>query len=692
MQTEKIRVRDYSLARLVQQIEQGTLRIPRFQREFTWDRARVRNLFDSMVKEYPIGTLFFWEAPAKYNHFLREVEALQQPPLEQQKSYTLIIDGQQRLTSIYAVIKGLTVDDEDFGRLAIDLSVDNAHEQDMFSFRDPDNMRWVAVRDLLDTNPFEIYERLSQQKYKLRFQQCLNLLQNYPFSVVEVSNMGLRETVEIFERINQQGKRLSRYDLIAASVMTKDFDLREKTETDLLERLPLEFSDLSETNIPQALALNIRNSTEFQVQMNLQTQDIQKVWDETIECLLLSVDFVSSRYRALRLEFVPYEAMLPVLQHLFFVAGDQINGSAQTLEQVDHWFWQAAFGNRYSGASQTAMTSDAASFREYINTQRGFNLPLTLTHRALANGSMRATTSAVRNGILCLLSLRDPRRFDTGETFRISGPGFERFTRAENHHIFPSGFLKLQNFKTKDVHWIPNFSFIPSEISKKIGDTPPSQYMADFRKQLGDMRFAEVMHSHLIPVESDSGIWIDDYNLFLNQRAALLLREVQQLCGAAVPIDERKRNSSIDLIEVGLRNKIHETLMSAEGSEYWGTCIQSIDGGSIHGNIQKRIVSHVKKNPDLSLDAFRKDLRAKWDFADVSDYERVIGNKVNWKHFADIFRSKPVFQQNLSDFREYRNRVKHNRQVGEIFELRGKAAVLWLASALKVDLKEIRDF
>ena len=212
MQTEKIRVRDYSLARLIQQIEQGTLRIPRFQRAFIWDRARVRKLFDSMVKEYPIGTLFFWEAPAEYNHFLRNVEALQQPALETQRSYTLILDGQQRLTSIYAVVKGLTVDDEDFGRLVIDLNVEDAHEQDSFSFRNPDNVRWVAVSDVLKANPFDIYENLPEQKQKRRFQECLNLLQNYPFSVVEVSNMGIRETVEIFERINQQGKRLSRYE------------------------------------------------------------------------------------------------------------------------------------------------------------------------------------------------------------------------------------------------------------------------------------------------------------------------------------------------------------------------------------------------------------------------------------------------------------------------------------------------
>ena len=398
-------------------------------------------------------------------------------------------------------------------------------------------------------------------------------------------------------------------NLIAASVMTEDFDLREKTETDLQEKLPSGFWDMNETNIPQALSLNIRNNTEFQVQMNLQSKEIQEVWDETIGCLLKAVDFISARYSAPRLEFVPYEAMLPVLQHLFYVAGEQMESSTELLQQVDHWFWQAAFGNRYGGASQTAMTSDAAALRESVKTQKEF-LPLTVTERALVNGSMRATTSAVRNGVLCLLNMRKPRRFDTGEIMSVSGPDFERFTRAESHHVFSSGYLKSHGFQTKEVHWIPNFCYMPSVISKRIGDAPPSQYMADFRSELGETRFAEVMRSHLIPVGNDSGIWNDDYRLFLNQRSELLFGAIQQLCGVRVRIAENKQNAAIDFVEKALRDKIHNTLWQSMGEKYWVNCVQSVGGGKVNANIQGRIGSLVTKNPEISLDRYTDDLRA----------------------------------------------------------------------------------
>ena len=692
MQIEKIRVEKYSLARLAQEIEQGKLRIPRFQREYIWDRPRVRKLFDSMVKEYPIGTLFIWDAPAKYNHFLRNVEDLKLPPINLQQNYMMIIDGQQRLTSLYAVIKGLAVDDEDFGRLVIDLSVEDAHEQELFSFRSPDNKRWVSVKDLLGPNPFSIYESLSHQNFKPRFERYRSLLTNYPFSVVEVSNMKIGETIEIFERINQQGKRLSRYDLIAASVMTEEFDLREKTEVDLIEELPAGFRELNETSIPQALALNTRNNTEFQTQMNLKSEDIQAAWNRTIESLLQSVEFVRSRYQVVRLEFLPYESMLPVLQHYFYVSKSVSSNSRIHLEQIDSWFWQAAFSNRYSSASQTAMTNDATDFRELVNSQKEFSLTLTTTAESLTQGFMSATTSAVRNGILCLLNLQQPRRFDTGEEFQVVGPDFERFTRAENHHIFPSGFLKMQGFMTKDVHRIPNFCFIPANLNRKIGDSPPSQYMDDFRQKLGEHRFREVMRSHIIPVGKDSGIWRDDYQLFLKQRSTLLLEEIQYLSGARVRLGEEQRNPAIDIVETALRDIIHNSLFAAEGAGYWKENVESVGGGTIHRNIQKRIDDHILKNPGYSLEDYKRDLRARWDFADVSDYLGIIENKKNWNHFAKIFPSKGVAQRNLTDFHEFRNLVKHNREVDDINEHRGKAAILWLSDLLDIDLSELSNF
>src|SRR5260221_12886124 len=99
MRTERIKVEPLSFASLIQAMVQGQFRIPRFQRNFVWERSRIQKLLDSMYQEYPIGTLFLWRAPTQYNHMLRSFEYLQQQPLEEGQTYTFILDGQQRQRS-----------------------------------------------------------------------------------------------------------------------------------------------------------------------------------------------------------------------------------------------------------------------------------------------------------------------------------------------------------------------------------------------------------------------------------------------------------------------------------------------------------------------------------------------------------------------------------------------------------------
>ena len=100
--------------------------------------------------------------------------------------------------------------------------------------------------------------------------------------------MEIEDAIEIFERINQQGRRLTRYDLICASVMSTDFDMRERTKSDIIEPLS-SFGAVEETSIPQALALNLYNSAEHKSQLGLRTNDVNNVWADTVECFRSAV-------------------------------------------------------------------------------------------------------------------------------------------------------------------------------------------------------------------------------------------------------------------------------------------------------------------------------------------------------------------------------------------------------------------
>ncbi len=204
MRTERIKVEPLSFGTIMSAMTQGTYRVPRFQRTFVWERSRIQSLLDSMYREYPIGSVFLWKAPAQYNHMLRSVDYLGQPPIEEKQSYTFILDGQQRLTSLYVTVNGLNIGDEDYSKIVADMANDEANKY--FQYRNADNRRWIAIRDLLKENVFDIYDTLPTE-YRQRFQDIRQRLVSYPFSVVSVSDMDLDDAIEIFERINQQSKR-----------------------------------------------------------------------------------------------------------------------------------------------------------------------------------------------------------------------------------------------------------------------------------------------------------------------------------------------------------------------------------------------------------------------------------------------------------------------------------------------------
>jgi hypothetical protein len=294
--------------------------------------------------------------------------------------------------------------------------------------------------------------------------------------------------------------------------------------------------------------------------------------------------------------------------------------------------------------------------------------------------SMTSTTSAVRNGILCILNLQGPLHFRNAGRIQLSGEQFSKFNVAEKHHIFPVGFLRQQGYSSRDVHRVPNFCFIPEELNKWIADRPPSQYMREIRDEIGEDQFQAVMTSHLIPVGENSGIWTDDYQRFLRQRAELLLGAITHRCGVSDEITLEYRNPLVDAIENALREAIHTKLQARHGFDYWQQCVDK----AVAKKVNDRIEEHVQRTRGSKLDLDQP--RARMEFCDVTDYVKIV--EANWSEFAGVFHKRDDFTRNLDDFREYRNAVKHNRQTDTALEYQAKAAMIWLSRSLGLDLSK----
>ena len=323
MDAPKIKVDTASLGEIMRDMKDGNIRIPRFQRDFVWGHQKTAALFDSMSREYPIGTFFLWKAPAKYNELIRIVEDLDQANLEQHQDHRLILDGQQRLTSLYATIFGMTIESDNYGKLSLDLDQDQ-RDQNAFALRKFfDNQRYVAVKDLLAPEPdyLKIYEGLKSEHRKACFLKVRQQLMTYPFSVITVDVDDIEAAINIFERINQEGQKLSRFDLVAAHVYDKDFDLRERVEEDF--RTPLRkkgFGVLPESIVPQALVINLHKPVNFRSQVSMKSLDVQQIWKDTVASLLKAVDHLRENWGVENNKYLPYDQMLPVFAHYFYLS------------------------------------------------------------------------------------------------------------------------------------------------------------------------------------------------------------------------------------------------------------------------------------------------------------------------------------------------------------------------------------
>ncbi|MFC2016803.1 DUF262 domain-containing protein [Chloroflexota bacterium] len=516
MEIEKIKIEPgLKLGDIIRDLEKGKLRIPRFQRKFVWERPRVVRLLESMYHQFPIGSFFFWQAPRTYNKFFRNIGDLGLPEPDARDDITFILDGQQRITSLYVTVKGLTLNGVAYGEICFDM------EEEEFTSRKADNKRYVTLCDMLnEERQFEIYDGLSAQ-YRKRFADCRTIFMTYPFSTVIVRDLELEAVCEIFERINQSGKRLSLTDLVVANTWSEDFDLREKIY-ELNSTLKSKgFEQLEAEAITESLSLNVKSGCTRSIQLQLDTDDIRNTWAKTVESLNLAIDYLRSNLGVKRYSFLPYRGIIPVLAYYFYKSNNRaISPTHRSV--VERWFWRVSFSGRYASSTATNIGDDRKLVDQIIgNAPISIDFPVTLGENSIVGTQMR-TTSAVKNAGLCLLTKREPRHFRNNTIIPLDDSYFSDFNSPEKHHIFPASMLQEQGIKEFSL---ANFCFIPAELNKEISNDKPSQYFKRFKEE--NPKFEQTMESHLIPTGADSGIWTDDYRKFVQERAELIKKEIE---------------------------------------------------------------------------------------------------------------------------------------------------------------------
>ncbi|OGZ44795.1 MAG: hypothetical protein A2756_04985 [Candidatus Ryanbacteria bacterium RIFCSPHIGHO2_01_FULL_48_27] len=510
----------------------GVIRIPPFQREYVWEQQKVAVLFDSIYHQFPIGSFFFWAVPEEYRNLVKELPELKLPPLPPNEKIKLVLDGQQRLTSLYCAAFGIQTSRKDGGKVRDYRKICFNLDTGEFAVapRGENKETTVSVARFFDKNlEYEVYDALTPERRRA-FQQCSKLLDGYPISVVEVTDVDLEDAIKIFERINQGGKKLTLFDLVVASTWSADFDLRDEIEKLNKSFEKSGFGAVDEDVVTQALALVIRGQCTHAFQLQMTSGEIRACWEEVSDGLKLAVDHLSKNLGVKIYDFMPYPIMISLLGYLFTKL-DGRSLSPTQIEVVKTWFWKASFAQRYGSSTLTTAGQDKTDILDPLikGETPEIEYPLTISIKDITAIRMHRK-SAVKNAVLCLLALAEPRHFNNGSIVTLDRTLCSDYNHPEKHHIFPRAFLEREGANNSEVNALPNFAFIPGELNREITDKEPKAYMAEYRK--ANRAFDAAMKSHLIPAGDDSGIWGNDYEKFLKQRAELIYERVKDAVAA----------------------------------------------------------------------------------------------------------------------------------------------------------------
>ena len=216
------------------EIDSGQIKLPMFQREFVWDKEQSAKLIDSILKGFPIGTFIFWKTKDELRSY-KEVGNHKLPDTPKGDHVQYILDGQQRITSLYAIRKGIRITKDgkevDYRDIFINLDYDAEADEQIVVTEKVDGNGYVSVHDVL-SKPLGTFYRTLNADQAEQVEQYKNKLTNYDFSTITIKDYPIEVACEVFSRINTGGKSLTVFEVMVAKTYdeARKFDLAEQFE------------------------------------------------------------------------------------------------------------------------------------------------------------------------------------------------------------------------------------------------------------------------------------------------------------------------------------------------------------------------------------------------------------------------------------------------------------------------------
>ena len=513
------------------QIEQGELKVPQFQREFVWSIEASSKLMDSIVKGYPIGAFTFWKTKDRLRS-VRNIGGLALPDSPTNDFVNYVLDGQQRITSIYACLKGVIIGNADYSKMYINLI---ASEEDSIVILDLGDLNvdeYISLKDLLEGNMSVIFSRFGAKPAIIdKITEYKERINKYSFSVIELQDAPLDIATEIFTRINTTGKSLSVFEIMCAKTYDEDlrFDLFEKRNVQLEKWENVNYNTVPHQTVLQVMSLCIQKSCRRRDILNLDKKTFINIWEDVDKAFDAAIDYMKSYYGIPVSKLLPYDALLvPIVYYFYFNKKKPTGKNALRLQD---YFWRCILTKRFTEGVEGKLATDCinvigAILRDEDPDEKNLE-PVDISYENIKKNGVFSLSSAYVKGLVCILAAQHPQSFVDGASVVIDNAWLSQSNSKNYHHFFPKAYMKRNQALIDEelVNHIANITIVDGYLNKNlIKDKAPSEYMAKFKHD--NKNLAKTMQSHLIEINT-FGIWTDDYSLFFKNRVKKIQEELR---------------------------------------------------------------------------------------------------------------------------------------------------------------------
>lgn len=554
---------EYKVSTLVDMIESGELQLPEMQRQYVWTQVKVRDLLDSLYRGYPSGIILAWKAPLEHDV---ETRAFAVAAKRDDRASLLLLDGQQRLTSLSSVLRGepvhvkgrktpveilFNLDHPDELTFITEVNEDVESDDDLDEAEaDLDPMErvnkrafhvankavaslpnWVKVSDVFTKSDADIFKDSGvtgfddprYDRYSERLKQLRGVKDYVYRAEILEREKSYEEVTEIFVRVNSLGAKLRGSDLALAQI-TARWNGSLNLFMNYQDRVRGLGFDLDLGVHLRALIAVITGQSKFLTVGSLSREQLEAGWKRAQRVFDFAVDFALKNLHINSRTLISSPLLL--LTTAYWAHQRDLKIDLDEAASFRTWFLIASAKGRYSrGSSESVLDQDLAVLRngggaaellqrlEQQFGRLGFS-PTDLIGRNTQSGIFKTM----------FLLFKENGADDWETALRISPKHANSADKIEFHHIFPRAFLKRErkDLQDSDINDIANFAFIGSTTNKQISDKTPATYRVNYP--------AARLEAQLVRFE-DWGDDASDFEDFLRRRREAVALDLNKFVG-----------------------------------------------------------------------------------------------------------------------------------------------------------------